>query len=799
MVLVSLLATASPRPASGAATIVVNSPVDEDANNDGCSLREAIIAANTNASHNGCTAIGAGVGDTIEFNLGTGTPIINIGSTPLPTITEAVTIDGGAGRVVQGRVELHGPGGPAVSQHHGLNVGTNGVGTVIRDLVINNFADDGIFIDADEVKVVGCFIGTDATGTAAVPNQGFGVQVGGGNGVRIGGATSGGDCTGDCNVISGALGTKANVLLDLDATGALVRGNFIGTDVTGTAKIANSAPGVMDKGSFDRIGGMNGTTPGGACTGDCNLISGNNGNGETAFVVDQAGILIEPSAVGTIIQGNFIGTDVTGNDAIGNGTSEEFSFGILSLSSTTGPTIGGTVPHARNVVSGNLGNGIQVSSPSTTVQGNYIGTNSAGTAAVPNSGTGVYVFQTSGATIGGTTPGAGNLMSGASASVAVGVVIGQSTTTLVAGNLIGTAADGTTPLPNTVAGIAIGEQSSNNTVGGLTAAAANTIAFNGIYGVVVVGSDDSPAHENAIRGNSIYGNGLKGIALLADSNDDIGYPVIDGTSPLHGTSCANCTVEIFSDSEDEGRVFEGSVFTADGNWTFNGPLNGPHVTATNTDTINNTSEFSAPFSLSTETPTPTATIPTPTSSATRTATRTSTSSETPTSPSTPSATSTATRTATATNSATATPTVNPSATGTASSSPTNTRTATPSATRTVTSTPSASPPPTVERTATSTVTGTATSLPSSAPSATPTDTPAASASATASATPVPCTGDCDGSGMVSINELIIGVNIALGTQPPSACPAFDNAGGTVDIAQLIKGVNNSLTDCVSAS
>jgi len=53
--------------------------------------------------------------------------------------------------------------------------------------------------------------------------------------------------------------------------------------------------------------------------------------------------------------------------------------------------------------------------------------------------------------------------------------------------------------------------------------------------------------------------------------------------------------------------------------------------------------------------------------------------------------------------------------------------------------------------------------------------------------------------MVSINELIIGVNIALGTQPPSACPAFDNAGGTVDIAQLIKGVNNSLTDCVSAS
>jgi len=179
-----------------AATIEVNSPVDEDANNDGCSLREAIIAANTNASHNGCTATGAGVGDKIVFNLGTGTPIINIGSTPLPTINEAVTIDGGAGRAVQGRVELHGPGGPPVSLHHGLNVGKNGFGTIIRNLVINNFGDDGIFINADEVEVFGCFIGTDATGTTAVPNQGFGVQVGGGNGVRIGGATAGGDVSG---------------------------------------------------------------------------------------------------------------------------------------------------------------------------------------------------------------------------------------------------------------------------------------------------------------------------------------------------------------------------------------------------------------------------------------------------------------------------------------------------------------------------------------------------------------------------------------------------------------------------
>jgi hypothetical protein len=58
-----------------------------------------------------------------------------------------------------------------------------------------------------------------------------------------------------------------------------------------------------------------------------------------------------------------------------------------------------------------------------------------------------------------------------------------------------------------------------------------------------------------------------------------------------------------------------------------------------------------------------------------------------------------------------------------------------------------------------------------------------------------CTGDCDDNGMVAINELILGVNIALGSLPVSACPAFENAQGMVDIAQLIKGVNNALGGC----
>jgi hypothetical protein len=58
-----------------------------------------------------------------------------------------------------------------------------------------------------------------------------------------------------------------------------------------------------------------------------------------------------------------------------------------------------------------------------------------------------------------------------------------------------------------------------------------------------------------------------------------------------------------------------------------------------------------------------------------------------------------------------------------------------------------------------------------------------------------CTGDCNGDGMVSINELILGVNIELGGQPASQCPPFQNAQGMVNIAQLIKGVNNALNGC----
>jgi hypothetical protein len=65
--------------------------------------------------------------------------------------------------------------------------------------------------------------------------------------------------------------------------------------------------------------------------------------------------------------------------------------------------------------------------------------------------------------------------------------------------------------------------------------------------------------------------------------------------------------------------------------------------------------------------------------------------------------------------------------------------------------------------------------------------------------PMGCAGDCNGDGEVTINELITGVNIALGSQPVSACPAFDVSptDGEVAINELIAAVNNALGGCPS--
>jgi hypothetical protein len=156
-----------------------------------------------------------------------------------------------------------------------------------------------------------------------------------------------------------------------------------------------------------------------------------------------------------------------------------------------------------------------------------------------------------------------------------------------------------------------------------------------------------------------------------------------------------------------------------------------------------------------------------------------------------------TRTATGTPpTATATRTISPTPLVTASSTPTSTPV--PSATLTASATPSASS--TASPTSTGTATASAASTASATASATRTPTIPATATTTASATPITptsaCAGDCDRSESVGVNELIIGVNIALGNADIGTCRAFDRDGsGDVSIGELIAGVNASLNGC----
>src|SRR3990172_4478559 len=174
----------------------------------GCTLRAAIQEANAFAG-----------ADTITFNIAAvGIPTIALNS-PLPTITEGVTIDGTTQPA--GKVELDGStAGPTAD---GIRI-TGGVST-IRGLIINGFAGDGIELTSgDGSFIVGNYIGTNSAGTSAVANAAYGVRIASGSiGNTIGGTTAA-----DRNVISGNAFSGVT-FADNTTTGNFVRGNYIGT------------------------------------------------------------------------------------------------------------------------------------------------------------------------------------------------------------------------------------------------------------------------------------------------------------------------------------------------------------------------------------------------------------------------------------------------------------------------------------------------------------------------------------------------------------------------------------------
>ena len=327
-----------------------------------------------------------------------------------------------------------------------------------------------------------------------------------------------------------------------------------------------------------------------------------------------------PSALGNRIEGNFVGTDPSGVQDLGNGGT-----GVNILNSKSNNNIvGGTSPAARNLISGNDSDfgGVLLhgGTAGNQVLGNYIGTDRTGTEDLGNLGHGVVIFDSSDSTVGGITAGAHNLISGNEKNGVeiAGVSEGNNR---VLGNRIGTTASGIGALGNGGAGVFVSGSSDNNSVGSGTAGAANAIAFNGQDGVSV--TNDTTG--NRILSNSVFSNGRLGVDLNDDgstSNDagdaDAGpntlqnFPALSsakasrtGTTikgTLNSTPSKTFTVQFFSNAPgaDEGQTLLGekSVTTdTSGNASFTFKTKkkvgkGQTITATATDSDGNTSEFS---------------------------------------------------------------------------------------------------------------------------------------------------------------------------------------------------------------
>jgi CSLREA domain-containing protein len=309
--------------------------------------------------------------------------------------------------------------------------------------VISDNGGEGIRLNSDFARVLGCFIGVDANGTLPLGNSREGININGSDDHRIGGAGRlvNGTPTDGLNVISGNTGDGVYIN---GGDSNVVRGSFIGVDVTGTVAIGNGDSPVnpdfpddpieLGDGVHIRTGNNNiiGLADGAADGPGRNVISGNFGDGVTVEGVAGEGI---SRAVDNVVASNIIGLDVSGTQNLGNGGNGIFD------SVTTNTVIGGVnagglaaANATGNLISGNGLNGVRASnSNGLRIIGNRIGTNGAGTGTtgVGNDGDGIFISSGGGifdffggqedtvAEIG--TPAAGNLISGNANGINLGL------------------------------------------------------------------------------------------------------------------------------------------------------------------------------------------------------------------------------------------------------------------------------------------------------------------------------------------------------------------------------------------
>ncbi|HEY2413676.1 MAG TPA: hypothetical protein VGI40_15610 [Pirellulaceae bacterium] len=507
------------------------------------SLRTAINCANSTPGT-----------DTISFNIpGDGVHTISP-KTDLPQITDKLVIDAYSqpgsslntltgGDNAQLLIELEGS-----HESSGLGFGLyfgGASGSIVRGLVIDSFIS-GIEFDSNKattgVTIAGNFIGTDPTGSIARPNN-FGIRLN-----RLGTANIiGGTDPAARNVLSGNVYDGVIVF----SNGNTIQGNLFGTDRTGTVALRNNSHDVhlgsdVDVAANNQVGG---TTA---------------GAGNVLAAAGDAGIAFYGSS-GNVVQGNLIGTDVTGTRSLGKG-----NFGIRFEAGSGGNTIGGAAAGAGNVVAGANGPGISlVDATGNLIAGNFIGTDLSATVDLGNGGPsnagGIFVSST-GNTIGGTDGGAGNTIA---FNRGPGVIVSGST--------------------GAVSAAILGNHIFSNTKG---------------LGIDLSGDGVTPNDlEDADNGP----NKLQNFPEISSATAVVGQLAVTYAVPSDpSNSQYPLRIEFFKadDGGTQGQTFVGSdTYTAaqagvESSVTFTPAIAvaaGDKIVATATDAAGNTSEFSAAF------------------------------------------------------------------------------------------------------------------------------------------------------------------------------------------------------------
>ncbi len=375
--------------------------------------------------------------------------------------------------------------------------------------------------------VSGNYIGTDSTGLVALGNTN-------------GGFSFWGSGTGNslvANVVSGNLGY--GVLVGNGSSSAVIQGNYIGLGVDGSTVVGNTSHGILVDGATNTLIGTN--ADGSNDTAEANTISGN----DNGIVLNVSGV----GTTGTMIYGNFIGTDASGLLDRGNTLD-----GVRIQNGATGNFIGGAGTARRNIIAGNNQDGIQIDGETTDgnfIQNNWIGLAADGVTVLGNGGDGIYISGGADNTVIGGI-GLGNVIMGA--RVAGIEIDGASTGTSILGNLIGINAAGTVIHGSGEHGILLENGAASTTIGGTTAGQGNTIVDSGRLSATWqsgIALTSTAGSSNSIIGNSIYNNrglgidlGATGVTANDNLDPDSGANTLQNTPVLTTATTNGSTVTV---------------------------------------------------------------------------------------------------------------------------------------------------------------------------------------------------------------------------------------------------------------